>query len=243
MAKYKKFFRLSPDFHTGQVAILPICLSAIPFALVLGALSAKKGWQIWELAAMSGIIFAGASQFILIEQWTAERSVIVLWGIVFLVNARHILMGAAIAPAMASQMNMRQSLIALFFLTDEIWAVSLKRAKSFSLSFAFMIGCGITLYLTWLMMTMLGHRIGQLISDPSRWGLDFAFPLIFIMLLGSFYKGKTDIVPWAIAAITAKLVYHLFPGPWYIMLGCITGCSYVVLAHKLSAKFGGASDD
>ena len=77
---------------------------------------------------MSGLIFAGASQF-LVEQWTAEKSVIVLWGIVFLVNARHILMGAAIAPSMTS--NIDASIVGGIFLTDETWAVSLKEPDPF----------------------------------------------------------------------------------------------------------------
>jgi predicted branched-subunit amino acid permease len=84
---------------------------------------------------------------------------------------------------------------------------------------AFLLGSGGVLYLVWLSSTVIGRTIGSAIDDPTRWGLDFAFTAVFLSLLVALWKGKSDLFPWAVAAIVAVLDAHWLPGRWYILLG------------------------
>ena len=70
---------------------------------------------------------------------------------------------------------------------------------------------------------MLGHRLGAVISNPERFGLDFSFVAVFTALVFSFWKGKQDIFPWLTAAVAALISESLFPGKWYIVIGGICG--------------------
>jgi predicted branched-subunit amino acid permease len=50
------------------------------------------------------------------------------------------------------------------------------------------------------MGTLLGHRLGALITQPERFALDFAFLAVITTLAVSRWRGKSDIAPWMTAA-------------------------------------------
>src|SRR3954453_14994728 len=58
-----------PSFRAGLVDVAPVLVGLVPFALVLGALAAAKGMSPLAVMLMSGIVFAGGSQFAAVELW------------------------------------------------------------------------------------------------------------------------------------------------------------------------------
>ena len=46
-----------------------------------------------------------------------------------------------------------------------------------------LLGAGLTLYIAWVAGTTLGVFFGDVTGDPSRLGLDAAFPALFLALL------------------------------------------------------------
>ena len=82
---------------------------------------------------------------------------------------------------------------------------------------------GYSSWISWAGSTLLGRLAGAFIDDPTRYGLDFAFTATFLVLLLGMWKGKTDIVPWAVAAASAILTAKLVPGNWYIIVGGLLG--------------------
>ena len=80
--------------------IAPVMLAAMPFGVVIGTLAAKKGLPFDQIMLMSGLIFAGASQFVALELWSVPPP---FWLIVFsvlAVNFRHILYSATLGRKM-----------------------------------------------------------------------------------------------------------------------------------------------
>ena len=75
----------------------------------------------------------------------------------------------------------------------------------------------------WCCGTLVGHRLGAVISDPAVFALDFAFVAVFTALAISLWRGKADILPWIIAALAAILADQLLPGKWYVAIGGICG--------------------
>jgi predicted branched-subunit amino acid permease len=45
------------------------------------------------------------------------------------------------------------------------------------------VGAGVVMYATWIGGTALGALIGDAFGDPDRYGLDAAFPALFLALL------------------------------------------------------------
>jgi predicted branched-subunit amino acid permease len=83
----------------GMRAALPVMLGFVPFALVLGAQAAQKGLSAFEVPLMTGLNFAGGSEFTAVHLWTSPPHIALIVAMSLLVNARHILMSAAFAPA------------------------------------------------------------------------------------------------------------------------------------------------
>ncbi len=112
------------EFLRGIKVSIPMLLGIIPFALVLGTQAAQKGFSALEVPLLTGLNFAGGSEFAIIEVWAQPPQLLFLILITFLVNSRHILMGASLAPYIRHLPN-RKALPLLFFMCDESWALSI----------------------------------------------------------------------------------------------------------------------
>src|SRR5437867_12149545 len=108
--------------------MLPFLVGIIPFGLILGAISAERGLSPLETTLMSALVFAGSSQFVAVGLWHYPLPLFAIIASTALINARHLMMGGAIAPHMERFRRWR-SYFALFFLADEIWAIALKRGS------------------------------------------------------------------------------------------------------------------
>jgi predicted branched-subunit amino acid permease len=65
---------------------------------------------------------------------------------------------------------------------------------------------------------LIGAFLGGLVSDPSRYGLDFAFPAVFLALVAVQLKRRGD---WAVASGAALLALWIawrFLGNWHIVV-------------------------
>ncbi|MCA1626947.1 MAG: branched-chain amino acid ABC transporter permease, partial [Acidobacteria bacterium] len=88
---------------------------------------------------------------------------------------------------------------------------------------AFLVGNGIAQYLVWVGSTILGFTLGAAISEPEKWGLTFIVPASFLALLVGMWRGKSDILPWFVAAVGALLTSTFIGGNWFILVGGLTG--------------------
>ena len=203
-------------------AVVPAAISMVPFALLIGFLARQNGLSTVEAFLMSAMVFAGSAQFVALDLWSWPVPVASLALTAFIINARHILMGAAMMPHMANWPG-RRAYPALFFLADEIWALSMARAGGRPLRLSYYVALAAPFYLTWISMTTLGHLMGAAIQDPSRYGFDFAFTAIFIVILSALWRGRSTVLPWTASAATAVAVWYLVAGPWYILAGGVVG--------------------
>jgi 4-azaleucine resistance transporter AzlC len=214
--------RWRQDFALGLWHMAPLLVGMIPFGLLMGALAAQKGFGLVDMLLMSGIVFAGASQFVAIELWRDPIPMLLLIAATGMVNLRHVIMGAALQPVMG-RFGKFQTLAALFLMADEIWALSMRRAADRALTPAYYFGLGIPLYVNWLFWTALGLVIGGVIRDPSRYGFDFAFTAVFLVLIVGLWRGRTSIPPLVASAAAALAAHAWLPGVWYIVLGGLAG--------------------
>lgn len=116
------------EFKRGVKTSVPLLLGIIPFALVLGAQATQKGFSTLEVPLLTGLNFAGGSEFAILEMWSNPPNILILMFITFLVNSRHLLMGVSLVPYLGHLPN-KTVFPALFFMVDESWAVSLADAQ------------------------------------------------------------------------------------------------------------------
>jgi predicted branched-subunit amino acid permease len=124
-----------------------------------------------------------------------------------LLNARYVPLGVAIAPALQGPFWKR--LLLAQFVVDEAWAVAYLGEGRFSRQR--LVGAGIVLYATHVAATALGTAAATLPGDPSAWGLDAAFPALFVILLWPHVRGVSRIAGAVLGAIIALGLTPLTP--------------------------------
>ncbi len=213
-------------FVLGFMKCVPLGVGVFAYGLVFGMLAVQAGLSPVQAQLMSLIVFAGASQLMALELWGPQLPVLTIVLTTFVVNLRHLLMGAAMRDWLV-RISPAKSYFSLFFLTDESWAISVKEMASAEKDAAFLLGSGMCIYFFWNFSTFLGSVmsfwIERHLADPSVLGLDFAFTAVFIALLTFFWKGKSQVPVWLVAALVAWVSFLLLPGKWYIILGGLAG--------------------
>lgn len=217
----------------GARAILPLVPGAVLFGIALGMLARQSGLSTAETGLMSLLVFAGASQFLALQLWADPLPVLAIVVATAAVNARHLLMGAALAPWFAA-LPRRTAFASLFFMTDENWGVSMARFHGGLRDAAFLLGGGLVLYGTWASATVLGHLAAGLIADPSAYGIDALVNGVFLVLLLLQWRGRGSLLPWGVAIVTALTVEAFLPAGWHVLLGALAGSLAGTLAERSS---------
>ena len=109
------------EFLAGVRAELPILLGVAPFGMIYGALAIGAGLPRGAAQAMSSIVFAGSLQFVATQLFTTGAPGLVLLLTTFIVNLRHMLYSASLAPYL-HKLPARWKWLLAYLLTDEAYA-------------------------------------------------------------------------------------------------------------------------
>src|SRR5882757_4430474 len=93
-------------FRLGAWAILPLMPGLFAFGLAFGTVAARKGFSLLDALMMSGTVYAGVAQLIVLETWPEKLTLPVIGGIVLvtaLICSRFLLIGASLRPWLGSQ--------------------------------------------------------------------------------------------------------------------------------------------
>jgi len=217
--------RIKSEMRRGLKDSLPVMLGFIPFALVLGAQAVQKGLSVATVPFMTGLNFGGGSEFAAMSVWTTPPNTALIVAMTFLVNSRHLLMGASLTPHI-SHIPMKKAFPALFFMCDESWAMALSDARidpSGCVSLPYYMGVSISLYTTWITFTAFGAAVAPMIGDVEQYGFDMAFTAVFLVLLKGMWKGARGCRPWFVSLVAAGLSHLYIPGAWYVGIGATAG--------------------
>ncbi len=172
-----------------------IVASAAGFGVVFGLTARGAGFSLVEAVVFSTIVFAGASQFAaagMVAAGFGWPAIVLLTG---LVNARHALYAAALAPWLRGQLRRERAVMA-HVLTDEAFALSLVHFRR--LGFADRRGYWLAaiggVFIPWNIATLVGYLGGQVIPDPSVVGLDIVFPAAMAGLAVGLATGRREAV-------------------------------------------------
>lgn len=195
------------EFFSGVRAELPILVGVLPFGLIYGALAIQAKIPARPALAMSSIVLAGSAQFVATQLLGAGAPAAVILLTTFVVNLRHMLYSASVAPHLKPLRSLWKWLLA-YLLTDEAYAVSIMhyttgsgiRDQGTDDRHWYFLGAGIALWITWQVSTAAGIFLGAQI--PTGWHLDFALPLTFMALARPAITDR----PTQTAALTAGTV-------------------------------------
>lgn len=210
---------------------LPAIIAAAPFGALFGALAVKSGLSVFDAGLMSMTMYAGASQMVGLELFSNHIAPWLIVLSIFAVNFRHILY-SAVTGRYLKHLRPWQRYMSFFVLTDPQFALmEHENDKGKRLTFAWLMGAGLTFWFVWLVLTIIGALFGSLIEDPRVWGLDFLLAIYFLGIVMGFRGRNNWLGIVIVSGVAAALAYKYIGSPWHVSIGAAAG---IILAAVLA---------
>ena len=155
-----------PVVKNGIKAAFPIVLGYVPIGMAYGLLAQQAGLGIGMAFSLSFFVFAGASQFMAVSMLSGGVAPMVIISTTFIVNFRHLLMSASMAPYLASWKKWQRFAFGTM-LTDESFAMHSARFDRNLIHPIEAIALNATAYSAWVISGVLGFFLGSLIAKPE----------------------------------------------------------------------------
>lgn len=224
----------------GARDALPLFGGYISVALSFGLVATQAGFTVWQACLVSGLVYAGASQFLFVAMVAAGAPLWLVVAMTLLVNARHVVYAPTLAASIPSG---RHWLWLMHGLTDQLYAMSHSRLPQLPASARLGWYCSAAglAWLSWVFGTWLGAVAGAEII--RRWPLlaqilPFALPALFIVLLAPRFSQPQW--AWSLStAIAAALLFALVGASHgAVVLAALCGMGCFLLLNKRTAMDG-----
>jgi len=210
----------------GLKSCLPVMIGYFPVAVTFGIAGIAAGLTPLQVILISVLVYAGASQFLLLASIKAGTPWLWVVALCSLLNARHLLYGPLLSRFLPAAL--RDRLKVAFLLTDEVFATAFNRLQGVQPARrqGWMIALGLGAWLTWIAGTAVGVYAGDglerhypMLSQVMR----FALPALFMALVCQSARRGMGL-PILAAVIGAGLVAALGYTSLAILAGAVIGC-------------------
>jgi predicted branched-subunit amino acid permease len=237
------------ELLAGAKSVLPMLVGIIPFGLVAGATPATTGLGGGTSIGLSTIVFAGASQLAAADALADGGSALVAVIAACTINLRLLLYSASLAPHLAA-VPLRRRLLIGYFLTDQAYAVSITRwteeadaeaaggppAPGLDHKLPFYFGAAVLLWANWQVCTIIGILIGSAVPDSLP--LDFAVPLVFLVLLVPAITSRPAAVAAIVGGAVALFADEAGAGHLGVLFGALGGIAAGAFAEATYERRG-----
>lgn len=195
----------------GAREAIPLLGGYIPVSLSFGLVATQAGFTTWEAAAISLLIYAGASQFLFVGMIAAGSPLWLVVAMTLLINVRHVVYGPNLAALLPQS---RHWPWLMHGLTDQVFALALTRLPQLDKPerFGWFLGASLLAWGAWIIGTIVGATAGE--AFTARWPLlgeimPFALPALFLTMVAPRFTDKR----WSLAlsgAILSALLFTLY---------------------------------
>lgn len=206
-------------------------IGIVPFGLVAGAAPVAAGLDVAHAVGMSVFLFAGASQLAVADVLGSGGGVAVAVLTAVTINLRLLLYSASLAPLLAAE-PLRARLGAGYLLVDQSYALSIVRWDGHDdrrdrLPYYFAVS--LLLWFSWQVTTVVGALVGS--SVPDDVPLDFAVPLVFLVLLVPVVDRRPALSAAVVGGVSAVLAAELGAARLSVLVGGVAGIVAGVIAE------------
>ncbi len=210
----------------GILHLAPVAIFFVPFGIAFGVVAATKGMTALQSISFSVLAFSSSAQFSTLEFWKGA----VAWGslalAVIAINARNVVMGAALAP-WVNLMPLAQRLPSVALLNDANFAVCQTAFRDGSRDMGLLLGSGLVLWGAWILGTAVGALAGSAFGNPAAFGFDVVMLCFLTAMVTGMVIGKTKLplrlVPVVVGASVAILALPYLPQGWNVIAGAFAG--------------------
>ncbi|MBV6656429.1 MAG: AzlC family ABC transporter permease [Devosiaceae bacterium] len=206
----------------------------VVFGAGFGAAAAVKGLTFLDAFLFQSLVLAGASQYVALELWTDPltwTTAFAMGAVVFTVNLRMMLLGAAMRPWIGN-LPAYKAYPALAVMTDPAWIIGIRYYREGGRDWGVYLGACIFMYLLWIVSVIPGYFASAAVDDPERFALDLVMPIFFITMLVPLWRGRMDAAPWIAAVLIALLTKSFVPGYWFVLVGGIAAAVTAALLYR-----------
>ena len=202
------------------------------YGLSFGAVSVAAGFSVWKTAALSLLMFSGASQYAFVALATNGVSAAAT---AILLGARNALYGLRLSELLAVK-GLRRIATAQLVI-DESTAMALGREEESpeAARLAFW-STGLAIYVLWNAATVIGALAARALPDPRPYGLDAVAPAAFLALLAPRLRGLGPLGLAASAALVAIIVTPFVPAGVAVLAAAGVAVVSVVISPRPGGK-------
>lgn len=214
----------------------PVAVGYVPLGAVFGFLFVQAGGEPWLAVLSSLVVYAGATQFMMIPMLAAGMSVGTIALATFIVNLRHAFYGLSLLARVPKGTPGRWYLI--FGLTDETF--SLLTTLTEGVGHREMVIITLLNQCWWVMGTLLGAIAGAS-AQVTLAGLDFVLAALFAVLAVEQWRSRTSAAPLWVAVISYAVAYAVWPRHALLISIAASLAAGVVLTAGSERPTGGES--
>jgi 4-azaleucine resistance transporter AzlC len=194
-------------YRDGARRIAPIGAAAAAFAASFAVLSHQAGFDALTAIVMSATTFAGSAQFGAVSVLDTGGGAAAAVVAAVLLNGRYAPISVTVGDEFHGSAVRR--LFEAQLIVDESWALS--RRPDGRYDRRLLIGGGLVLYCCWVGGTALGTLVGDRLGDPESYGLDAAFPALFLALLIPQVRTRAGLAAAVAGAVIALALVPFTP--------------------------------
>ena len=225
------------DVRAGALDISPMLFGVVPFGLVAGATPVSEGLGIAAAMGFASIVFAGASQLAAIDVLADGGSALVAVVAACTINLRLLLYSASLAPFLAKE-PLRRRLAVGYLLTDQAYAVSITRwsmpGDDPRRRLPFYFGGALLLWGSWQLAVLTGALVSGAV--PESLPLDFAIPLVFLVLLVPTLVSRPAVVAATVGGLAAVVGAEVGADGLSILIGALAGIAAGAAAEVVQER-------
>ena len=185
---------------------VPVAVGYVPLGAVFGFLFVQAGGAWWMAIASSVLIYAGASQFMMIPMLTAGLPIGSIALATLVVNLRHVFYGLSLLHLVPK--NRFAKFYLIFGLTDETYSL----LTTLPAETTPMQRVWLTLInqMWWVSGTALGAVLGSQVQTQLA-GLDFALVALFAVLVVEQWRARSSAKPLWVALLSYPVAWLIWP--------------------------------
>jgi len=211
---------------------MPLYVPAIPVALVIGLAVAESGMNPLLGWSTAWIIYGGAAQLTLITLLGSGTAVAAAVTAAIVVNARHLMYSAALAPKFQEQPRWFRWVVP-YVLIDQLFALVLIRHDDDPKTWrTYYLTVGAFFWSMWQVTIAIGLFVGPVI--PGEWNLAFAVPILFVGLVVMGIDKSPKLVA-ALAGAGFTFLFAGLPNRGGLLVGAFVGVLAGTFAERVKA--------
>jgi 4-azaleucine resistance transporter AzlC len=212
------------DFAVAARDAGVIWLGLFTIGIGFGVLVTSHGLPWWLAPTISGLVFAGSVEFLLIGLLAAAAPIATIALLTFMINSRHLFYGLSF-PLHRVRGRARRA-YSVFALTDEAYALASSRDAA-TLTGGRLLWTQFGLHASWVTGALTGGLVGRSLLSGVQ-GLGFVLIALFVVLALDGYRARPDRTTVVLAAGAGVGAQVLVPGSMLLTAMAVFAATLVV---------------